>query len=295
MEPTIFLGLVTHVRTRFPESAGAEGLVVQVARHLEEHGVKVVVAVHDDDRHTEDLVPLTRTEVKRSIAAEMALEEQWRSFVNARQPRWLLHLFMAARRAYRTVRLAPPWLTASEARTSGAQMLRRLVNIEIAHLHLLHQARDLEVTWAAIFEDDAHLSDPCAFATSLARFVRDSPSEQPGYVNISRSFSHERLALAHHLTWVGQWDSSTKVMASDIPLTNTVCAILYRGSFLDTLVPALDRIPVSPVLPIDWKLNQALLDLARAGSLGAGDCWFLDPAPVVQGSMHDQGDDGGAR
>lgn len=295
MEPTIFLGLVTHKRTRFPQSAGDHGLVAQVARQLRVQGIKVVVAVHDDDRHSENLLPLTKEEVKRSIAAEMALEEKWRGFVNPRQPRWLLRPFMAARRIYRSVRLAPPWQTAPEASGRGAQMLRRLVNIELAHLHLLHRARDLKATWAVIVEDDAHLADPAAFATSLASFVRDTPSQQPAYMNISRSFSHQRLDIAHHLTPVGQWDADTAVMESDIPLTNTVCAILYRGTFLDTLVPALDRIPVSPVLPIDWKLNQALLDLVAEGSLGPGDCAFLEPAPVIQGSMHDQGANGDAR
>jgi len=45
-------------------------------------------------------------------------------------------------------------------------------------------------------------------------------------------------------------------------------------------------IPLSPVLPIDWKLNVALMNLVAAGKLGEGDCWQVDPAPFIQGSMH---------
>lgn len=165
-------------------------------------------------------------------------------------------------------------------------MLRRLINIELAHLALLREARASGATWALIAEDDARLDDAYIFAKDLVQFITEvSPDSQPKYVNLSRSFTHDTLRLDHRLTEVGRWDAKTAVLAADKPLTNTVCSILYRVSFLDTLVPTLDSIPISPVLPIDWKLNQALLLLHSSKALGEGDCWFLDPGPIVQGSM----------
>lgn len=282
----IFLGLVTHRRTRFPESAGPDGLVHRVAEALGDAGVKVTVEIHDADHHDDTILPLTRSEVRASIRAEMALEERWRAFINPAQSRAILRVLMAARRAYREMRLAPPWQTSTDASPSGEAMLRRLVNIELAHLHLLHNAHQEGCDWALIVEDDARTEDPSALAAALGQFARRRRGGQPAYVNVSRSFSHERLDVQQHLTPIGSWDPTTRMLSSDLPLTNTVCAILYRGEFLSRLLPAMDAIPVSPVLPIDWKLNQALLALVEAGDMGPGDCWFLDPAPILQGSMH---------
>lgn len=288
MNPTVFLGLVTHRRTRFPQASSPEGLVHQVGHALTQQGVRVTVEVHDADHHTDDLVPLTNAQVIASIDAELDLEARWRAYVTPRMSRAGLTIFMAARRAYRRLTLAPPWHRGPAATSDGAAMLRRLVNIELAHLHLLQQAQDQRATWALIVEDDASLEDAHHFAEALVTFIHEHAGQpQPAYVNVSRSFSSERLDLAPHLTPQGNWDATTMALASDIPLTNTVCAVLYRGTFLDRLVPAMQAIPISPVLPIDWKLNAALLGLAQTHMIGAGDCWFLDPAPIVQGSMHD--------
>lgn len=283
---SVFLGLVTHRGTRFPGSSGIDGLVTSLAAALKAAGIDTVISIHADDFHSEDILPLTASEVRRSIRAELALEKRWRTYVNPDQHRLALSTVMGLRRTYRTWLLAPPWDRSGVASTKGAAMLRRLVNIELAHMGLLRQARDSGADWILIVEDDAQLANPDAFARSLAELVQHNSGRQPRYVNISRSFSHERLHLEDHLTPVAMWDDSTQVLSSDIPLTNTVCAILYRRDFLNDLLPALERIPISPVLPIDWKLNQALLDLVQTGALGPADCWFLDPAPVVQGSMH---------
>lgn len=261
-----------------------------MADGLTSRGIGVAIEIHDADHHEESVLPLTKAQVQASIKAEMALEEEWRLFIDSEQSRARLRLCMAARHAYRTVRLAPPWQTSLEASPSGASMLRRLVNIELAHMHLLRHAQEQGAEWALIVEDDAHLADPGAFADALAAFMRREQERQPSYVNVSRSFSHDRLEVERHLTPVGSWDSTTTILSSDLPLTNTVCAILYRGDFLTRLVPAMEAIPVSPVLPIDWKLNQALLNLFEVGQMGPGDCWFLDPAPILQGSMHETGD-----
>ena len=86
-----------------------------------------------------------------------------------------------------------------------------------------------------------------------------------------------------HLGRVTQ--APAQILSASKPVTNTVCAVLYRTSFLEELLTVLDSLPLSPVIPIDWKLNAALLQMHDSGALGAGDCWFLEPAPIVQRSM----------
>jgi hypothetical protein len=43
---------------------------------------------------------------------------------------------------------------------------------------------------------------------------------------------------------------------------------------------------MQPIIPIDWKLNAALMQLVQEGSIGDGDCFTLEPAPIRQSSMH---------
>ena len=75
------------------------------------------------------------------------------------------------------------------------------------------------------------------------------------------------------------------VLSGRLPVTNTVCAILYRTSFLRELLAVWAELPVEPVIPIDWKLNKALMMLHGRGLLPAGSAWNVEPAPIVQMSM----------
>jgi len=284
----VFLGLVTYEGSRFSDSRGPDGLVYSVARHLEANGVHTTVQVDASDAYSTSLLPLTRAEVVRSIDAELDLERRWRTYVSPTRSEMALNAFMTVRRAYRRLRYAPPWRGEPGAGDPGPRMLRRLVNIELSHIGLMRAAVECGSAWALIVEDDAHVEDASSFARALAAFAQERGAEQkPLYVNVSRSFTEDRLGIDVHLSEVGPWgDGPAMAMSSDRPVTNTVCAILYRTSFLGRVLAAFDTIPLSPVLPIDWKLNAAVLRMHEAGSLGAGDCWFLQPAPVLQGSMH---------
>lgn len=286
MNPTIFLGLVTHQRTNYPESSGPDGLVSAVSSALTRLSVSTRVEVHDADLHDEAVVPLTNREVISSIDAELDVEQRWRLHVDPGQSHARLNSFMTTRRLYRRLRLAPPWHRSAHATPQGSRMLRRLVNIELAHLNLMQAAEDCGSTWALIVEDDARIADPHGFAEALVSFIETHTSaDQPLYVNVSQSFA-DPLGISQHLHRIGAWDTATVEMAADRALTNTVCAVLYRTTFLEALLTTLREIPVSPVLPIDWKLNEALLALTGRGTIGVGDCWFLTPGPIMQGSMH---------
>lgn len=286
MNPTLFLGLVTHERTRFAEAQGPDGLVAALSEALKLQGTTTTVSIHDANHFDARSVPLTQEEVKASIAAELTMEERWRIYVSGRRSLGL-RAFMIARQTYRRIRLAPPWNIAESATPQGARMLQRLVNIELAHMHLMAEAVAAGADWALIVEDDAAATNPAQLARDLLRFMIGRSSEaQPKYVNASRSFTGKPLGLRNHLQPVMRWDRDSQLMSADRPMTNTVCAVLYRTTFLASLLSHLEDIPISPVMPIDWKINAALMSMHERDQLGSGDCWFIEPAPLVQRSMH---------
>jgi hypothetical protein len=283
----LFIGLVTHPRSRFPAGAGPDGLAQSLARALADKGVSTEVAVHDQDVWTPDLLVIDEQEIADSIDAELDVEARWRAYLNPRTNGLALRAVMAARRVRRRHRFLPRGVAVGDEH-AGFRMVRRLVNIEVAHLSLMTQARDSGAGWSLILEDDA-TGDP----TSAARVVRAvmaaaQGSDGPRYVNVSRSFDEGRLGIEHLLTDLGPVPEAEGVhaLSAERPVTNTVCAVLYRGDFLQTLVPALDGIPLSPVIPIDWKLNEALMTMFESGQTPTGACWLLRPAPILQGSMH---------
>ena len=259
-----------------------------VSRELEARGGSTETAVFGEDAWTPDLLTIDEQAIRRSIEGELEAETRWRLFQSPRTPRLAMSAFMAARRLYRTRRYLPTGTPVDEAHP-GFRMVRRLVNIELAHLSLLRAARDSGARWALILEDDA-TGEPTIVADILHALMVRSPAEgQPLYANVSRSFDEDRLRVAGHLADVGGLPTGgdpTRILAASQPVTNTVCAVLYSGTFLPDLVDAVDRVPMDPVIPIDWKLNVALMDLHRRGAIGPGDCWTLRPAPIVQGSMH---------
>jgi hypothetical protein len=85
------------------------------------------------------------------------------------------------------------------------------------------------------------------------------------------------------MAWGG--DRCRRIAQSLLPVTNTVCAILYRTEFLMQLLDVWEALPMEPVVPIDWKLNRALMTLYQRGSLPPGSTWLVDPAPIIQMSM----------
>ncbi len=291
MAANIFLGLVTHPASGFAASAGQSGLVLTLGELLRGAGECVTVQINDTNSYLEDMLPLDRAQVVASITDTYRAEAQWRTFIDEHPPSLYLRTALTALRLARITRLAPPWKPKLAPESPGIQMVRRLLNIELAHLTLMRQAINADSQWALIIEDDASAVDVEAFAEQLMRFAAEySPRDQPTYANLSESFNQAQLKSTHLLTRIGTWplttDSAAEVLSSRKPLTNTVCAILYRTSFLADLVAEIDALPLAPVIPIDWKLNRALMNLFAKGGIEDGDCWLISPAPLIQRSMH---------
>jgi len=283
-KPSLFIGVVSHEGSRFAVSQGPGGLAAVLAEQLHSLGQSVLVEVSTVDAYDREQLPITPAMVGACLTAQVHLDRRWARYLGrARGPRWwATHGLRWARRAEQLVR--PP----------GPKMVERLLNIELAHFALLRSGLATGAEWALILEDDASSTDVSDCAAGLAWLMSSrTDDKQPAYVNVSQSFSLDELGLSHLLTpspdasWAGE--TKRRILTSARPATNTVCAILYRGSFVRELLAVTDALPIEPVVPIDWKLNLALMQMFATGGLGAGDCWFVDPAPIDQLSMRGTG------
>lgn len=282
----LFIGLVTHNSTTFPESASPEGLASKLCGVLRTHGRSCRVEVFDEDRWAPEVLSLGSDEIRNSMRAELAVEREWRDFHGGGS-------FVSGHGLTFKLRQLSRWSrfhglrSGSRAREQGRAMLRRLVNIEIAHLTLMNRGLESQADWVLILEDDAS-ADVGAAARMLEGLIAERGSErQPLFVNMSRSFNERELGVQSSLLPpIALTGGEFTFVPSVKPMTNTVCAVLYRRSFLVELCGELDRISVDPVLPIDWKLNAALMAMHSRNFFQPGDTWTCVDSPIVQGSMH---------
>jgi hypothetical protein len=276
----LFIGVVSHENSRFATSQGPDGLASRLAETLRRPGTDVTVHVNTTDLLDEATNPVTEAMVQASLTEQLLLDRRWAAYLGrSRGPAWwATHAARWARRAEQAVR------------SPGVGMVRRLLNIELSHFDLLRSGIEADAEWILVLEDDAASLDNHDCAEGLAALMQAAP--QPSFVNVSQSFTNAELGIEHLLRlapvgWAGT--SARTILTAERPVTNTVCAILYRGSFATALLEVLESLPMEPVVPIDWKLNLALMRMFETGRLGPGDCWLVDPAPIDQLSMRSTG------
>ena len=222
-------------------------------------------------------------DVQASLTAELEVERRWSDFLDS--PRRLSSTSTRVARLLKRQwqRLRPP----------AARTVRRLLNIEMSHLDLMRRGLASQAPWVLILEDDARASDVEDLVLGLQGLMETpTDSENIAYVNLSTSFALRELGVDHLMhpatvTWGGA--TPRRVFRASRPATNTVCAILYSAEFLAVLVDVFDSMPTRPVIPIDWKLNSALMTLFDNGRLGQTACLFVEPGPITQLSMQPPG------
>jgi len=279
-EVDCFIGVVSHDGSRFSISQGPEGLAAILRERFLATAVTTVVQVNTRNFHDPLALPIDREVVQATLSAELRLQAEWASYLRAGNSASIVDgakaLVRSTRRALRRLRAPSP------------STVTRLVNIELSHLDLMRAGLASGAKWVLILEDDAFAPDPADCAQGLLHVMHECP-EAVDYVNVSQSFSNAELGIEHLLTpvsvpsWAGS--VSRRVLSASLPVTNTVCAILYRRDFLVELVATMDALPMTPVVPIDWKLNIALMQLFESGRLRDGSCLLVEPAPIDQMSM----------
>lgn len=244
---------------------------------LANKGYDVTLEINVKDLHNASELPVSSATVQASLRRQTEIERAWSRYLDSPRKRdWLKQgALRLARRAKRAVRKPPP------------HTLERLLNIELSHLNLLQTGTTVGTDWILILEDDAICLDLVDLLEGLTDLI-DREGPVPAYVDLSRSFTHSELGITHLLrpsgaAWAGR--EHRQIVASTKPVSNTVCAILYRTAFAASVLDVWESLPIEPVIPIDWKLNVALMYLFERGALQPSDCWLIDPGPIDQMSM----------
>ena len=293
----LFIGVVSHEGSRFALNQGETGLAFTLQRALSASGVSSEVVVNTRNDWTPELLEITPAVALASGRASLAFEQIWQRYLDEGAP----SPFVIRARKFWEFR-ARRWALGLRSRNkafvaSCVTGVKRLANIELSHVNLWQQGVDSGAQWVLILEDDGGCPDIGDLAAGLIGLLGSTDFVGEGglgrrYVNISASFESHQLGVDHllrstPLVWAGSADRS--IQASSRPITNTVCAILYNTELLTLIVAKFADMLFSPVIPIDFKLNAALMSLFRQGQLGDGDCLQVQPAPIVQMSMHEMG------
>lgn len=266
--PSLFVGLVTHEGTRFAVSRSNDGLAAGIHRRIP--GAVFQVEARDlwlgED--------IGEDQIRACHATERKLERHWLTYLGASRAQ---RLGVLARHAVGRGR---------DLFSLDPSSLTRLLNIELSHHSLWRAALDSRAPWVLILEDDGWTQDVDDFVAGIMGVMQESAP--PSFANLSTSFSHKQLRIEHLLragrcSWRG--DRPRAILESVRPVTNTVCAVLYSAEFLEDFVEEWDAQPMFPVVPIDWKMNRILMNLHESHRFPPYGCWFVDPGPVIQGSM----------
>ncbi len=273
----IRIGVVSYVGSRFSESQGERGLGRLLEVALEDLGIAAEVRISTEDSGDRYGVQVTPRAVQESLTEQLRIQRRWSRFLHQRQGFhwWGGYGLRLARRAVQ--RVDPP----------PVSMISRLLNIEAAHRDLLTWGNENGSDWILVLEDDAMSDDTSDLAEGLRGI--SSTDGSPSYVNLSEAFTSSDLGVEHLLsvTEGARWEGSSAraVVQAELPITNTVCAILYRADFAKRLLNVYEELPLEPVLPIDWKLNAALMLMHEQREISTNECWQVEPAPILQMSM----------
>lgn len=274
----LFIGVVSYSRTEFPVSQGPQGLGQQLASELSSHsGIRTSIHIIGEDLDKSGVVANRRT-VQRSLTSELHAEERYSKYIS--RPQYIKN----------SLRLGARWAmrVKHSLKSPDPQLVSRLLNIEASHCDLMKRGLESGSDYVLILEDDAFSTQLTDLADGISGLMNASTT--PAFVNLSESFSVDELGVRHLLTdktdtpWRG--DECRVVYWPSRPITNTVCAILYSREFLASVVQEMEALPMEPVLSIDWKLNVALMNLYETRKLDGLECWWVEPAPIKQMSMH---------
>ena len=282
--PDLFIGLVTHRNSAFNFSGEATRALENLSLKLEGLGLKVKTLVSDRDDYTSESFPISTDSLKSAAKAQSQLERDWRLFLLS-QAGFTAPIRFAKQAAihalYQLMLFKRFAATKGGGTSPAAKAYRRLINIDLSHRRILDEGLKSRASVIVVLEDDAselNVQQVHVFA-DVIRMARDQGVD---FINLSESISLNDLGVTRILNR-GEIMASVQgnqVIAMDTPVTNTVCANIYGSNFATLFASYLSENRLSPVIPIDWRLNQVLMEHPDTR------CWWIQPGLFLQRSMH---------
>ena len=278
--PDLFLGLVTHPASAFNRDNRSSKSLEQLALALTQHGLSVEYLVSDRNDYSPAEYPVTRDSLVKAATAQSVLERDWRDFVNGRAGGGIVtkarnHAMYLGMRSKRT-------LAALRGKDSAAaKSFQRLINIDLSHLRVLSAGIDSGAAGIVILEDDASMPHR-DLIEDLARVLTQAGQQKIDFINLSQSISAPELGIGAIVSRARPVDHGDRltVIELDTPLTNTVCANYYSNGFAKIFREHISPPNLTPVKPIDWRLNEVMLAHQNTRT------WWVEPGVFLQGSMH---------
>lgn len=278
----IFLGLVTHKGSRFNLDGAASRQITALAQEIAARGHAVDLLISDRDDFDPDRYPMSLSTRLASAWSQASLEARWRAYLDRVQGHpaaTLTASSLVARAGSGTRRMLSALGMPGTGQDLSSQALVRLINIDLSHLRVWNAAHEYSADVVLALEDDARLTSTNSMV-NVADVLEHLPTHRSTLVVLSESISPSDLGVHRILDRSHRWVEYPQLRCLEFPITNTVCANAYSGALIADLVSNITTENLVPVHPIDWRLNQYLLDHPDIT------CLWSEQAPFVQMSMH---------
>ena len=166
----------------------------------------------------------------------------------------------------------------------------RQANISNNHISILSDFNKQNIEWIIVLEDDIMMSNSIEIKESIKEII-NSVQEiiDTKIVNLSKSFSDYDLGIENiKIKKIDINEERTRTInLYTHPISNTVCATLYKADILTKIVQELKSMEKYFFIPIDHKLNIAMYEMLKNKEVKKTLYASIEPGVFIQGSLHE--------
>lgn len=164
--------------------------------------------------------------------------------------------------------------------------INRQINISASHIKCFQEALKTNCKWAIVVEDDIFWTDQEKVRNGIEFAINQMDELNLNILNLSESFHDIELGINNLRKYeiLHPTDNIKLIKYKEIN-TNTSCATLYRISILNKVLTKMNNNKKDDIIPIDYKLNEALNELVKENAIQADSYGQVKPGLIIQLSL----------